>query len=68
MWAKVGKAWEAQKEDGGLFADERCREARVPPDYGRWQKGVEKAETESTELGAEQECPRGEYVCGLCGW
>jgi len=36
-------------------------------DVGR-KVPVEKAETESTESGAEQECPRGECVCGLCGW
>jgi len=36
-------------------------------DVGR-KAPVEKAETESSESGTEQECPRGECVCGLCGW
>ena len=52
-----------------LFADERCSEAILEflwtTDVGR-KVPMEKAETESTESGAEQECPRGE--CGVCGW
>jgi len=67
MWARVEKdtkrKWRMAEV---LFADERC-DPRGPPDYGRGQKGpVEKAETEKTESGAEQECPRAS-VCGLCG-
>ena len=53
------------------FADERCSEAILEflrtTDVGR-KVPVEKAETESSESGTEQECPRGECVCGLCGW
>jgi len=52
-----------------LLADERCSEAILEflrtTDMGR-KVPVEKAETESSEW--EQEYPRGECACGLCGW
>jgi len=74
MWAKVEKDTKRGKRRwkmAELFADERCSEAILEflrtTDVGR-KVPVEKAETESTESGAEQECPRGECVCGLCGW
>ena len=55
-------------EDGGTV---RGRETILQflrtTDVGR-KVPVEKAETESSESGEEQECPRGECVCGLCGW
>jgi len=69
MWAKVEKdtkrgkrKWEMAK----LFADGRCSEAILEflrtTDVGR-KVPVEKAETESSESGVEQECPRVECVC-----
>ena len=74
MWAKVEKDTKRGKRRwmmAELFADERCGEAIVEflrtMDVGR-KVSVEKAEAESTESGAELECPRGEYACGLCGW
>ena len=70
MWAKVEKdtkrgkrKWEMAK----LFADGRCSEAILEflrtTDVGR-EDPVEKAEAESNDPGAEQECPRGECICG----
>ena len=66
-WRRIQSAGSAAE----LFADVRCSEAILEflrtTDVGR--KGpVEKAETERIESRAEQECPRGEYICGLCGW
>jgi len=74
MWAKVEKdikRGERKWKMAELFADERCNEAILEflrtTDVGR--KGpMEKAETERIESRAEQECPRGECIYGLCGW
>ena len=53
-----------------LFADERCSEAILEflrtTDVGR-EVPVEKAETESSESGAEQECPRSSASAGCAG-
>jgi len=52
-----------------LFADERCSEEILEflrsTDVNR-KVPVEKAETESTDSGWTG--PRGECVCGMCGW
>jgi len=65
-WRRTQSRWKIAE----LFADERCSEAILEflriTDVGR-KIPVEKAETESTESG-RQECPRGECICGLCGW
>jgi len=65
VWAKEWKMVEQ-------FADDREVQRGIleflrTTDVGR-KAPVEDAETESTESGAEQECPWGECVCGLCGW
>jgi len=68
MWAKVEKDTQRGKRKwkmAELFADERCNEAILEflqtTGVGR-NVPVEMAETESTESGAEQECPRGECI------
>ena len=65
MWAKVEEDTKRGKRKwkmAELFADERCSGAILEflwiMDVGR-KVPVEKAETESTESGAEQEFPRG---------
>ena len=62
MWAKVEKDTKRGKrkwKTAELFADERCSEAILmflrTTDVGR-KVPVAKAETESSESGAEQEC------------
>ena len=52
-----------------LFADGRCSEAILeflgPTDVGRKVPTEKATEAESSESGTEQECPRGECVCGF---
>ena len=62
MWAKVEKVTK-QVEDGGTFADESSSGLQTWAERARWRR-----QRRSSESGAEQELPRGEYVCGLCGW
>ena len=63
MWAKVEKDTKRGKRKWKMA----ILEFLWTTDVGR-KVPMEKPEAESTEPGAEQECPRGECVCGLCGW
>jgi len=65
VWAKVAdtKRGKCKWKMAELFADEAILEFLRTTDVGR-KVPVEKAETESSKSGAEQECPRGERVCG----
>jgi len=73
MWAKVEKDTKRGKRKwkmAELFVDERCGEAILEflrtTDVGR-NVPVENAETESSESGAEQECPRASASAGFAG-
>jgi len=72
MWAKVEKDTKRGGASGRWrnCSRTRCSKAILEflrtTDVGR-KVPVQEAETESSESGVGQECPRGECVCGLCG-